>query len=727
MAQPRIPLRLPPGIYRNGTKYQSKGRWYDASLVRCFEGSVRPVGGWQELPATGATNDSFIPHNFLDNFVGATDTPLASHVPDSAGFTWLDADSAFELDGSGALRQATNDGIVHAAYIAEDVFTPAVGTEFWFETTLGAVGAYSSGFGMVVLKSTTTGEEYWVRLYPTPHAGNTGWDFSVLFNSFSNLGVDQPVYSKTFNITPNIAAGSYRFGITVASSTSLEVWREPAGGGSRTTMATWTGNSSTLPNRVDADHCQIGLVMEPETGNNINWTRVVAGASTATSTVVTLLGVPRAIMGWRGNDGNQLLAFGTNRRLYAQTTGGLYDITPGGFVEGSADPGFGNGGYGDGNYGSYLYGVPDPAQETVQAPAMWHLDTFGEYLVGCCSPNDGKLYYWDKNVLNDAILMPGSPTNCIGVTVTPERFVVALGAGGESRRVEWASQETLDTWTPTAGNTAGGDDLEGVGIIVAGRRSKGETLIWTTDDLHSMRYIGGTLVYAFEKIGSKCGLVSPGAVALIDTKAIWMGPRQFFLYDGYVKSLPCEVSDYVFSDFNWASAGKVTSMSLSAFGEIWWFYPSGASSENDRYVVWNYRENHWMIGSLARTCGADAGAVAFPVMCAADGKVYEHEKAQTRVGTPYIESGPVEIGDGTAVMHVSQLVPDERTLGDARFYLYASFEPGGTETRYGPFTISELTDVRITGRWARIRAEEVNQVDWRLGHVRLVASVAGRR
>lgn len=725
--QERLSLKLPPGIFRNGTKYQSRGRWYDASLVRCFESSVRPIGGWVELPATGDTNDSYIPHTFFDEFVGPADATLASHAPDTSGYTWTDADSAFEMNGSGALRNALSDGAVHVAYINEDVFTPSVGSEFWFETTLGAVGAFNSGLGMVFLKSTTTGEEYWIRLYPAPHSGNTGWDFSIVFNSLSSGGSDQPVYSNIFATTPNLAVGSWRFGVTIASTTSVVAWYEPAGGGSRTTLATWTGNSSTLPNRVDADHCQIGLIAEMESGGPVNWLNFVAGGSTATSSTVTLLGVPRALVGWRGNDGNQLLAFGTNRRLYAQTTGGLYDITPGGFVEGSADPSYGNGGYGDGAYGAYLYGVPDPAQETVQPPAMWHLDTFGEYLVACCSPNDGLLYYWDKVPTTNAQLMSGSPTNCTGIVVTPERFVVALGAGGESRRVEWASQETLDTWTPASTNTAGGFDLEGVGIIVAGRRSKGETLIWTTDDLHSMRYIGGTLVYAFEKIGSKCGLVSPGAVTLIDTKAVWMGPRQFFLYDGYVKPVPCEVSDYVFSDFNWASAGKVTSMSLSAFGEIWWFYPSGASSENDRYVVWNYRENHWMIGSLARTCGTDAGAVAFPVMCAADGKVYEHEKAQTRVGTPYIESGPVEIGDGTAVMHVSQLVPDERTLGDARFYLYASFEPGGTETRYGPFTISELTDVRITGRWARIRAEEVNQVDWRLGHVRLVASVAGRR
>ena len=44
-----IPLQLPPGVYRNGTELQSAGRWYDANLVRWFEGTMRPVGGWRQF------------------------------------------------------------------------------------------------------------------------------------------------------------------------------------------------------------------------------------------------------------------------------------------------------------------------------------------------------------------------------------------------------------------------------------------------------------------------------------------------------------------------------------------------------------------------------------------------------------------------------------------------------------------------------------------------------
>lgn len=739
-------LKIPPGVYRNGTKYQTKGRWYDASLVRCFEGTIRPVGGWQELEATGQ-NSEITASIFDDAFSGAVDTALTAHTPDfPAAFSWTDADAAFELDGSGALRPAVTDGNVHRAYVADEIGTPAAGQDFWFEMTLPAVasGFASASQGLIFLRSSADSEEYWMRLFPTPHAGNTGWDFfnGILMNSRSSAGADEPTRSNTLSATPNLPAGSYRFGVNIVSGTQYDVWWEPAGGGSRTILASWTGNSAALVSRLDATHSKMGLIAEMEVGSDtkINYTRVRTEVVTATNgTEITLEGVPRAMVGWRGDDGNQTLAVGTNEKLYGHVTGILYDLTPSGFVPGSVDssqtaPGGGSAGnYGDGDYGEGPFGTGNPAQEAITPAAVWHLDTFGEYLVGCCAPNDGDLYYWTRDVEEAAQQMPGAPTECKGIVVTPERFVFALGAGGASRRVEWADQESLTAWTPASTNQAGGIDLEGVGTLVAGRRSKGETLLWTDDDMHAARYIGGTLIYSFEKVGSKCGLIAPGAVALVDTKAIWMGNRQFHLYDGYVRSLPCEVSDLVFSDFNYDQRQKVTAMTLSPFGEIWWFYPSLASTENDRYVVWNYRENHWMIGALPRTAGCDSGALAYPMAAGPNGKIYEHERGSDHldfdaaVVRPYIESGPVEIGDGDRVSAVTQLVPDEKTHGDAQFYLYASMYPGESEVSHGPFSIRTLTDSRVTGRWVRLRVEEVNAVSWRLGSLRLDLREAGRR
>jgi len=48
---PLIPLKIPPGVYANGTEYEASGRWHEASLVRWRDGSLRPIGGWRvEIP-----------------------------------------------------------------------------------------------------------------------------------------------------------------------------------------------------------------------------------------------------------------------------------------------------------------------------------------------------------------------------------------------------------------------------------------------------------------------------------------------------------------------------------------------------------------------------------------------------------------------------------------------------------------------------------------------------
>lgn len=452
-------------------------------------------------------------------------------------------------------------------------------------------------------------------------------------------------------------------------------------------------------------------------------------------------GVARALLGWRDNTGVLTLAIGTNTHLYVFQEGHLYDITPAAFTTGSADASNEVGGFGNGPYGFYNYGTSDSLQSTPVPPAVWQLDTFGEYLVGTCFPNDGKLYVWENSLVTEAAVMDASaPDDCSGIVVTPERFVFALGARGIPRRVEWPAQESLTQWdylSPAEGSAAGDFVLEGNGNIVTGRRLKGETLIWTDDDVHTARYIGGTLVYSFEKLGSKCGLISAGGVALVESQAVWMSKGEFFLYDGYVKALPCEVSDYVFSDFNYAQQGKVTTMTFSQYGKVVWFYPSANSTENDRYVEWSWREGHWNIGALSRTAGADRGALIYPVAATA-GYIVEHERgtdmaitpaASTQEPAPYIESGPAELGNGDRFMYVTRIVPDEKTQGDVQAYFYTSNYPSNpsAETLHGPYSMGKPTNLRLTARMMRVRLEQNVAADWRVGVMRFDAQESHRR
>lgn len=442
---------------------------------------------------------------------------------------------------------------------------------------------------------------------------------------------------------------------------------------------------------------------------------------------VSLTGVPRAAIGWRASSGQLYAAFGTNSKAYVFSQGTTTDITPAGFTTGGADAVLSVGAYGSNAYSNGAYGTGDPVQGSLVEAATWHLDNFGDYLVACAA-QDGKLYSWDLNVANDLVQMTGSPTNCLGVFVTPERFVVALGAGGDGRLVQWADQESLTSWTVSATNQAGDFPLTGTGRLVAGRRGRGESLLWTTTDCWTMRYIGGTLVYQFERAGTGCGLAAANAVAMIDGRAVWMAKGGFFLYDGFVRPLPSEVADYVFSDFNAAQRSKVVAVPNAQYGEVRWYYPSAASMENDRYVVWNYRENHWAIGTLSRTTGFDAGVFDYPMHADSTGAVYEHERGTSHGGASvYAEGGPLELGNGDQVMMVRRIIPDEKTLGDTRAYLTTALYPTATETVNGPYTLANPTSVRVSGRQVRLKVEEVRAGDWRVGVPRLDVVPGGLR
>jgi hypothetical protein len=229
------------------------------------------------------------------------------------------------------------------------------------------------------------------------------------------------------------------------------------------------------------------------------------------------------------------------------------------------------------------------------------------------------------------------------------------------------------------------------------------------------------------------------------------------MFDGFVKPIPSEVGDYVFGDMNRAQRAKITCTPFAEFGEIWWHYPSSGSNENDRYVVYNFRENHWTTGMLQRACGVGSGATEHPMLCDSLGVIYEHEILNSRVGTteigpfiadgshdadgafrgvgssgfielvPYLMSGPTELGDGTQLMTVDRFMPDILAPGDVQLTLYGASQPGAPETKYGPYALSGLIPLRLAARQLRLLYEQVNPTGWRIGSQRLGMQPGGRR
>jgi len=328
-----------------------------------------------------------------------------------------------------------------------------------------------------------------------------------------------------------------------------------------------------------------------------------------------------------------------------------------------------------------------------------------------------------------AVAIANAPTNNLGLMVTEERFLFALGAGGVPRKVQWSDREDNTTWTPAATNEAGDIELQTAGQIMAGVRTRGQALILTDIDAHSATYVGPPFVYGFERVGTACGLIARKAVATTDAGVFWMGPNGFFLYNGTtVQPIPCEVHDYIFGDINTAQVSKTWALVIGEQSEIWWFYCSAGSTEIDRYAAFDFQENHWMTGELSRTAGADRGVFKYPFLGDASGNLIEHEVGLNYDGaTIYAESGPISIGMGDQVMNVRELIPDEKTLGDVKATFKTRFHPTDTERSYGPYSMANPTSVRFTGRQIRMRVEGERLSNWRVGVMRLDAVARGRR
>lgn len=456
------------------------------------------------------------------------------------------------------------------------------------------------------------------------------------------------------------------------------------------------------------------------------WRNVIGGTPRADLQVE---GLARGAHSWRDNETNRYLVIGTHLKLFMRngTVAGLTDITPAGIVTGNANNGS-NVGYGAGAYGFDTYGTPRQANNINQIATTWSFDNFGSFLLAVQS-DDGKLYYWDLITATAVPVVATSGTVPIdnkGVIVSDERFVFLLQAGGNRRRVAWSDQENLFNWEITATTQAGDFELQTSGEIQTAKRVRGQVLILTSTDAHVSNYLGPPLVYGFERVGTGCGCISRNGLVATDNAAIWMSDNNFFVYDGYVRPLPCDVGDYVFGRLNRSQFSKVWGIHNSDFGEVTFYYPS--ENEIDSYVTYNYREGHWTIGSIDRTIGVDNSVFLNPIRVRSDGFLYEHEVAYQYDGQmPYIESGPVEINEGQAVYMVRYMYPDDKTQGDVQARFATKFYPNATEYNYGPYQMNNPTSVRFTGRQIAVRIEGVQNTDWRVGLPRFDVEIGGMR
>ena len=425
--------------------------------------------------------------------------------------------------------------------------------------------------------------------------------------------------------------------------------------------------------------------------------------------------------------------------------------------------GWGAGAWARGTWGSAA--TVDLVTDTLR---IWTHDNFGEDLI--INVMNGGIYYWDASAVN-ALTNPAvaisdlagadlAPTIAKKVIVSDvDRHVIAFGCDPldnigtqDPLLIRFSDQENVTDWRPTTTNTAGDLRLGSGSKIVTAIETRQQILVFTDVSLHAMQYIGPPFTFGINMISENITIRSPIAVAAVEDTVYWMGKNEFYVYNGGVQTLPCSVKDYVFSDFNSIQAEKCFAAVNSSFSEIWWFYPSASSDNNDRYVVYNYLQNIWYYGNLTRTAWVDRGVEENPIAAGRDGYLYNHEvgfddgsTTPASAITSYIESSQFDIGDGDQFSFVRRLVPDltfrnsTAQTPTANFTLKARNFPGGAYLQNNSKAVEKTASVpveqftqdahvRLRGRSVAIRVDSNNTgTGWRLGSPRIDVRSDGRR
>ena len=408
-----------------------------------------------------------------------------------------------------------------------------------------------------------------------------------------------------------------------------------------------------------------------------------------------------------------------------------------------------------------------PADVTVPGAQLrlWSMDNFGEDLIA--NVRGGGIYYWDSSsgtstrAVDIASLSGNNQPEVANIVLVSERdrHVIAFGCDPEADPgvqdpliIRFSDQESFTDWETRDDNTAGELRIGTGSEIVAAVQTKQQVVIFTDRSVSAMQFIGAPFTFGLTEVSTNTSIASQNAAVAFGDDVYWMGDQSFYRYDGNVQPIPCPVEEYVFADLNVSQRAKVTAAVNSKFNEIWWFYPSASSDTNDKYVVYNYVENSWYYGALARTAWYDNAVSNLPIAAATDGYLYFHEDGLDDGSTnppsainSYIESSAIDIGDGDQFMFLSRLLPDltfrnsTATSPLATFTVSARDFPGdnygqtdsGNAVRSATVPVEQFTEqlfFRLRGRSMSLKVESDNVgTQWRLGTPRADLRPDGRR
>jgi len=334
-------------------------------------------------------------------------------------------------------------------------------------------------------------------------------------------------------------------------------------------------------------------------------------------------------------------------------------------------------GWGAGTWGTgpWSIGIPSTTETNIR---IWSQSNFGEDLI--FGPRSGAIYYWDATTGVEtravALTSLGGSSDCPTIqnfifVSDISRFVFAFGCNDYSSSVQdsmlirWSDQESLTNWSPAATNQAGSVKFSHGSELVTCLQTRQEIVVWSDSALYSLQYVGPPAVWQSQLLGDNISIASQNAAATASGIVFWMGVDKFYKYDGRVQTLRCDLRQHIFSNINTLQAGQIFSGTNEGFNEVWWFYCSANSTAIDRYVVYNYSEDIWYYGSMARTAWLDSGLRDYPLAATYTYNLVNHEQGNddNETGTPTaiaasIGSSEFDIDDGHNFGFVWRVIPD---------------------------------------------------------------------
>jgi len=705
---PLTKLQFKPGINREVTKYSNEGGWVDCDKIRFRFGYPEKFGGWEKLTSNEYEGTARRLHNWLaldgSNFLGVG-THLKYYIEEGGTFNDITPVRASTTNSTtfSATNGSANITVTEANHgAAENDFVT-----FSNAVSLGGLVTASILNAEHQIVSVTNANTYVITVSVTANASDSGNGGSATDAEYQlTVGLDSQVGGTGW--------GAGLFGGTTAGALTTQLNEA-------------LDNSETA---VDVDD-ETGIT----TDNDVILVDEELMLVTATTDDNTLTVA-------RGHSGTTAVAHDDNTivRLAVGNASASDDFTGWGIAAVSG---------------------------TTREIRTWSHDNFGEDLL--INPRDGQVFRWDKtNGLSTRAVelstISGAenvPTIAKQVLVSDQGHVFAFGANTYATTtqdpllVRFSSFDNPLVYTVSATTSAGFLSIGSGSEFVQAVKTKREILVFTDISLHTLRYLGAPLYYGIEQISSNITIMGPQAAVATQDFVFWMGKDNFYVYAGSTQTLPCTVKDKVFLDFNSQQADKVIAGVNSEYTEVIWFYPSESNSLNnggtgdiDKYVVYNYGQKIWYFGTLARTAWLDRGIRTFPI-AAGSPNLFNHETGYDDDGsamTSFIESAPMDIGDGDKFTLIQKVIPDLTFEGSvnqstpaANFTIKARNEPGedygntssGTATRTATSPVELFTnqiDLRARGRSFALRVDSsATGMKWKLGTPRVNIRPDGRR